>query len=78
MKFSQFLVKTSIQTALVGVLSFSLLTNSASAGHYHHKSFAKNHSFKARPNNFWWPKQLDLSALRDHDEKSNPYGKNIE
>lgn len=23
---------------------------------------------------FWWPDQLDLSPLRDHDAKSNPYG----
>jgi catalase-peroxidase len=25
-------------------------------------------------NQFWWPDQLDLSALRDHDARSNPYG----
>lgn len=25
-------------------------------------------------NNFWWPDQLDLSRLRDHDGRSNPYG----
>jgi catalase-peroxidase len=27
-----------------------------------------------KSNQFWWPDQLDLSALRDHDTKSNPYG----
>lgn len=27
-----------------------------------------------RTNQFWWPQQLDLSALRDHDTRSNPYG----
>jgi len=27
-----------------------------------------------KSNKFWWPDQLDLSALRDHDIKSNPYG----
>lgn len=26
-----------------------------------------------KPNQFWWPDQLDLSALRDHDDRSNPY-----
>ncbi|WP_395375987.1 catalase/peroxidase HPI [Marinicella sp. W31] len=26
-----------------------------------------------KSNRFWWPDQLDLSALRDHDERSNPY-----
>ncbi|MDN3638348.1 catalase/peroxidase HPI [Simiduia curdlanivorans] len=28
----------------------------------------------ARTNQFWWPDQLDLSALRDHDLRSSPYG----
>ena len=27
-----------------------------------------------KSNQFWWPDQLDLSALRDHDDKSSPYG----
>ena len=27
-----------------------------------------------RSNQFWWPDQLDLSSLRDHDSRSNPYG----
>ena len=27
-----------------------------------------------KSNQFWWPDQLDLSALRDHDHRSNPYG----
>jgi catalase-peroxidase len=29
---------------------------------------------KPRPNTFWWPEQLDLSPLRDHNVSSNPYG----
>ena len=28
----------------------------------------------AKSNQFWWPDQLDLSALRDHDSRSNPLG----
>ena len=28
----------------------------------------------AKPNQFWWPDQLDLSALRDHDKRSSPVG----
>ena len=28
----------------------------------------------ARSNQFWWPEQLDLSPLRGHDTKCNPYG----
>lgn len=27
-----------------------------------------------KSNQFWWPDQLDLSSLRDHDARSNPYG----
>ncbi|WP_088330378.1 catalase/peroxidase HPI [Lacimicrobium sp. SS2-24] len=29
---------------------------------------------QVKTNQFWWPEQLDLSALRDHDSRSNPYG----
>ena len=29
---------------------------------------------QARSNQFWWPDQLDLSPLRDHDSRSNPLG----
>jgi len=31
-------------------------------------------SGKAKPNTFWWPDQVDLGPLRDHDKNSNPYG----
>jgi catalase-peroxidase len=31
-------------------------------------------SEKAKPNSFWWPDQVQLGQLRDHDNKSNPYG----
>ena len=27
-----------------------------------------------KPNQFWWPEQVDLSPLRAHDAESNPYG----
>jgi len=33
---------------------------------------------KAKINNFWWPDQLDLSVLRDHDTRSNPLGDNFD
>ncbi|MGK0375992.1 MAG: catalase-peroxidase [Arenicella sp.] len=32
---------------------------------------------QAKPNSFWWPDQLDLSALRDHDSRSNPLGEDF-
>jgi len=32
----------------------------------------------AKSNQFWWPKLIDLSPLRQHSEKSNPYNKNYD
>jgi len=32
---------------------------------------------QAKSNTFWWPEQLDLSSLRDHDSRSNPLGENF-
>lgn len=29
---------------------------------------------KTKTNQFWWPDQLDLTTLRDHDARSNPLG----
>lgn len=29
---------------------------------------------QAKTNQFWWPKQLNLAPLRDHDRRSNPFG----
>jgi catalase-peroxidase len=29
---------------------------------------------EAKSNQFWWPDQLDLTPLRDHDSRSNPLG----
>ncbi len=33
---------------------------------------------KARPNSFWWPDQINLQPLRDHDPASNPYSANFD
>ncbi len=33
---------------------------------------------QAKSNQFWWPEQLDLSALRDHDARSNPLGEDFD
>jgi len=35
-------------------------------------------SEQARSNQFWWPDQLDLSPLRDHDARSNPLGEDFD
>ncbi|MBI4875304.1 MAG: catalase/peroxidase HPI [Acidobacteria bacterium] len=31
-----------------------------------------------KPNQFWWPEQLDLSPLRQHSAESNPFGKEFD
>ena len=35
-------------------------------------------SGKAKPNSFWWPDQVNLGSLRDHDNKSSPYGNDFD
>jgi catalase-peroxidase len=32
---------------------------------------------QARPTQFWWPEQLDLTPLRQHTPQSNPYGEDF-
>lgn len=32
---------------------------------------------QAKSNLFWWPDQLDLTSLRDHDSRSNPLGEDF-
>lgn len=61
-------MKVKFLTAVLLTGSLSLLPGLASAN---------NHAAttgQPKSNQFWWPKQLDLSALRDHDARSNPYG----
>lgn len=69
--------------ALAGMISMLLVSGSAfasdktmtkPAGASGHGSAAMG---AVRNNQFWWPQQLDLSSLRDHDARSNPYGANF-
>jgi len=40
--------------------------------------FHQNEGYvKPTKNSAWWPNRLDLSILRQHSEKSNPYGKDF-
>lgn len=45
--------------------------NSEANGHGHGESHSVG---EAKNNQFWWPEQLNLSALRQHQAASNPYG----
>jgi catalase-peroxidase len=71
MKINNLLTKT----ALVGIVSLSLLPNVAMSKNIGMGKFSVN---QAKSNQFWWPDQLDLSSLRDHDKKSNPYGEDFD
>jgi catalase-peroxidase len=41
-------------------------------------AFAAGATGEAKPSQFWWPDQLDLSALRQHDARSNPLGEDFD
>jgi catalase-peroxidase len=62
---------SAILAANVGLLTFAADVNAGSMGsEKYHKQTKSN---QPKPNDFWWPEQLDLSSLRDHDQRSNPY-----
>ena len=60
--------KKLIKNTLFSLGVISVLTASQAAN-----SMGKTNNFQAKTNNFWWPEQLNLSSLRDHDNRSNPY-----
>jgi catalase-peroxidase len=72
-------------TALAGFLALTMVPLAASS---EVSTTVKNPSAvmgmgKAKPmaaksNQFWWPDQLDLSPLRDHDARSNPLGEDFD
>lgn len=81
MKISRLLVSS----AIIGVLTLtSACKPEASSKNTKEKCkkencYNKNHKHHVKSNNtksnsFWWPDQLDLSPLRDHDISSNPLG----
>ncbi len=54
-------------SAMVGLMAISLMPAIAVS--------ATMQKAEAKPNQFWWPDQLNLAPLRDQDVASNPYGK---
>jgi len=67
MKLERRKLKTRLSSAL---LALSLSTGTAMA--------VSSEKQEVRTNQFWWPDQLDLSSLRDHDARSNPLGKDFD
>ena len=68
-----------IYTALALIVAAALGINSVGLAQAHS---ASNHSGSTtvapRPNQFWWPDQLDLSPLRWNLPESNPYGRDFD
>ena len=53
----------------------------ASEGHHGASSSSGEASKRvehAKTNQFWWPEQLNLSTLRDHDANANPLGEDFD
>ena len=51
------------------ILATAITLISCSKHDHHHHKFAKN---EPKPNEFWWPKKVNLTPLRIHSDKSNP------
>ena len=64
-------LKLSMSALLATALSMSVLLPSALADQ------AMN-EHAARTNHFWWPDQLNLAPLRDHDVRSSPLGEDFD
>ena len=76
--------KLLVTTALASFISFAMISHNAMSevstkanpgGSMGMGKVAPSH---AKSNQFWWPDQLDLSALRDHDKRSNPLGEKFD
>lgn len=55
-----------VSTAIAGVMALSVSGGALAS--------MSSPMGEARSNQFWWPEQLNLAPLRDHDVSSNPYG----
>ena len=82
MKLSKLLITTALVGALGVATHFVYQAEVASNAGESTKpaGAAGSHSAmtgKAKSNLFWWPEQIDLSPLRDHDARSNPLGEDF-
>ena len=67
---------SSINALMVAALAASLMVPGLAAGQpaANATGSAPGMDGEAKPNQFWWPDQLNLGPLRDHDARSNPMG----
>ena len=74
--------KTIMAHTVATVLAVSLTAGTAAASESTKPAGAKGMGQVAagqpKSNQFWWPDQLDLSALRSHDARSNPLGEDFD
>ena len=69
MKINRFLVTTALAGMMAAVAVPYTAMGETGSGHVE--------SNQPKSNQFWWPEQLDLSPLRDHDARSNPLGEDF-
>jgi catalase-peroxidase len=76
-------LKLPISYLVTATLTLSTLASLAIADHHEMSKpkgamgMAKVPVHQAKSNQFWWPDQLNLSPLRDHDPRSNPLGEDF-
>ncbi|NND65963.1 MAG: catalase/peroxidase HPI [Halioglobus sp.] len=66
--------KLLISAAVAGAVALTSTAGVNAAGGYDGKADATHMRGNSMSNQFWWPDQLDLAPLRDHDTRSNPLG----
>lgn len=64
--------------ALCAAFLIGCLDNKPAATAINGKDKSSTEKGVAKKNQFWWPKLIDLSPLRQHSEKSNPYDNNYD
>jgi catalase-peroxidase len=69
--------------ALMIAIALPLMWSSVYAGEEDHSvsrspSEGSKRIAQAKTNQFWWPEQLNLSSLRDHDPSANPLGEDFD
>lgn len=74
--------KRTISAILASAVCFSIVTSVVADNHMSKPAGAKGagsvDAVQPKSNQFWWPEQLDLSSLRDHDGRSNPLGETFD
>jgi catalase-peroxidase len=67
---------------LLGISMMSITLSVHASGPHHGASTSSQEVGQrvdqAKTNQFWWPEQLNLSSLRDHDARANPLGENFD